>query len=131
MHRILILDSDQPLRDQLTVALSRTANTEVVVASDATELMLNVKYGRCAAVFADADLLDGDPSPVVEAVRSAVVRPMLIVASNERAEDLDPDLVTLVVRKPYDVQTVTGILLSAVLDVPPAVAHDGDSPAAN
>jgi DNA-binding response OmpR family regulator len=131
MHRILILDSDQPLREQLTVALSRAANTEVVVASDETELMLNVKYGRYAAVFADADLLDGDPSSVVEAVRSAVVRPMLIVASNERAEDLDPDLVTLVVRKPYDVQTVTGILLSAVIDAPPAAAHDGDSPAAN
>jgi DNA-binding response OmpR family regulator len=131
MHRILIFDSDQPLREQLTVALRRTANTEVVVASDAAELMLNVKYGRCAAVFADADLLDGDASPVLEAVRSAVVRPMLIVASNERAEDLDPDLVTLVVRKPYDVQTVTGILLSAVIDVPPAGAHDADSPAAN
>jgi hypothetical protein len=40
-------------------------------------------------------------------------------------------MVTLVVRKPYDVRTLTGILLSAVTQTPGGVAMDGDSPAVN
>jgi CheY-like chemotaxis protein len=131
MHRILILDFDHPLRQQLTESLRRTANTEVAVASDAEELLSRVTSGAYAAVFADGDLLDGDASRLIAAVRSSVLRPMLIIASNAKAADLDPDFVTLVVRKPYDVVTLTGVLLSAVIELPPEAGRDADSPAAN
>lgn len=127
MHRILILDVDQPLREQLIDALRRTANTEVAVAADAEELVSEVRYGSYAAVFVDGDLLSGDASRLIAAVKSSVMRPMLIIASNEKAEDLDPDFVTLVVRKPYDVLTLTGVLLSAVITMPPDSLGDGDS----
>jgi hypothetical protein len=56
---------------------------------------------------------------------------MLIIASNDKPEDLDPDLVTLVVRKPYDVLTLTGILLSALSQMPGGVAGDADSSTVN
>jgi hypothetical protein len=56
---------------------------------------------------------------------------MLIIASNEKAEDLDPELVTLVVRKPYDVLTLTGVLLSSVIQMPSGARGDGDSRVAN
>lgn len=131
MHRILILDVDQPLRDQLTDNLRRTANTEVAVAADAEELVSKVTYGTYAAVFVDGDLLDGDASRLIAAVKSSVMRPMLIIASNEKAEDLDPDFVTLVVRKPYDVLTLTGVLLSAVIKTPSDALGSGDSRVAN
>lgn len=127
MHRILILDPDQPLREQLTDALRRTANTEVAVAADAEELVSKVKYGAYAAVFVDGDLLDGDASRLIAAVKSSVMRPMVVIASNEKTEDLDPDFVTLVVRKPYDVLMLTGVLLSAVIEMPPDAGGDGDS----
>jgi DNA-binding response OmpR family regulator len=131
MHRILILDADQPLREQLTDALRRTANTEVAVAADAEELLSKVKYGAYAAVFADGDLLDGDAPRLIAAVKSSVMRPMLIIASNEKAEDLDPEFVTLVVRKPYDVLTLTGVLLSGVIQMPSDAREAGDSRVAN
>jgi DNA-binding response OmpR family regulator len=131
MHRILILDADQPLREQLTDALRRTANTEVAVAADPEELMSKVQYGSYAAVFADGDLLGGDASRLIAAVKSSVTRPMLVIASNQRAENLDPEFVTLVVRKPYDVLTLTGVLLAAVIAIPPGALGDGDSRVAN
>jgi hypothetical protein len=56
---------------------------------------------------------------------------MLVIASNQKAEDLDPDLVTLLVRKPYDVLTLTGVLLSAVMQMPTDRVQTADSPAAN
>jgi hypothetical protein len=93
--------------------------------------VLQLKYGSCAAVFVDGDLLDAGAARVIAAVRSSRVRPMLVVASNEKAEELDPDLVTLVVRKPYDVLTLTGVLLSALLEVPKDRAEDADTKAAD
>lgn len=130
MHRILILDVDQPLRDQLTDALRRTANTEVAVAADADELVSKIQYGAYAAVFVDTDLLDGDVRRLIAAVKSSVMQPMLVIASNEKTEDLDPDFVTLVVRKPYDVLMLTGVLLSAV-STPGTAGEETDSRVAN
>ncbi len=131
MHRILILDSDHPLREQLTEALRRTATAEVAVASDTEELLSNVNDGACAAVFVDGDLLDGGTSRLITAVRACTVRPMLVIASNEKAENLDPDLVTLLVRKPYDVLTLTAVLSAAVMQVPADAVNVTDSPAAH
>jgi CheY-like chemotaxis protein len=127
IHRILILDSDQPLREQLTETLRRTPNTEVSVVAGMNELVLDMKYGLYAAVFVDGDLLGGDASRLIAAVRSCLTRPMLVIASNEKAEDLDPDFVTLVVRKPYDVLMVTGVLLAAVTGPPGDAAGDADA----
>ncbi|HEV8435159.1 MAG TPA: hypothetical protein VGR95_17245 [Thermoanaerobaculia bacterium] len=128
MRRILILDRNHALRAQMIDALQRAANVEVVVVDTDVELISRIYYGIYAAVFADDDLLNDRIDEVVEAVRSAIARPMLIVASNETHRDLDADLVTLIVRKPYDVPMVTGILLSAVLGVPGGSgAAEGDS----
>lgn len=128
MRRILILDRNHALRTQMIDALQRAANVEVVVVDTDVELISRIYYGIYAAVFADDDLLNDRIDEVVEAVRSAIARPMLIVASNDTHRDLDADLVTLVIRKPYDVAMVTGILLSAVLGVPGGSgAAEGDS----
>ena len=128
MPRILILARDHALRGQLIDALQRAANIEVVVVDTGVELISRIYYGIYAAVFADDELLDDRIGEAVEAVRSAIARPMLIVASNETHRDLDADLVTLVIRKPYDVAMVTGILLSAVFGVPGGSgAAEGDS----
>jgi DNA-binding response OmpR family regulator len=128
MRRIIILDADHVMRSALVERVLRTANTEARVVADETELVSEVQSGLYSAVFADADLLDMGAPRLIDAVRSAPVRPMLVVASNARVEELDPDLVTLVVRKPYDVLTVTGVLLSAALEVTPAPPPDTDAP---
>jgi hypothetical protein len=114
MHRILLLDSEHPQRAQLTEAIARIANAEVVLVADEAELVSQVPLGAWAAIFADEELLPSGAAPLIGALRQTVVRPMLIIASNEKSTDLDPDMVTLVVRKPYDVPTLTGILLAAV-----------------
>lgn len=130
MQRILILDAETPLRAQLVAALQGTPNTDIVLASTRDELIMKVGAGLYAAVLVDAELLDSETSRLIDAVRSAILRPMLIVASNEKAEDLDPDLVTLVVRKPYDVKTLVGILSSAVTAHPAGADGKADSPSA-
>jgi DNA-binding response OmpR family regulator len=127
MHRILLLDSEHPLRPLLIETLERTANTEVVAAADEEELVSNLRFGTWAAVFVDEELLLQGPTGLIEAMRSSVVRPMLVIASSRKCDDLDPDLVTLVVRKPYDVPTLTGILVAAVV---PPMASGGKEDAA-
>ena len=127
MHRILILDSDTPLRARLVESVERTTHTEVVLAPDEDHLVAGAKFGGYAAIFANAELLGQGASRLVDAVRSAVVRPMLVIAANEKSEDLDPELVTLIVHKPYDVATLTGILLSAVQQVPGGAQPRNDS----
>ncbi len=126
MARILILDGDHDHRAELLEGLRRTSNADAVVVDTDAELISRVQYGIYEAVFADAELLKGNHALLVEAVRTAITRPMLIVASNERHRDLDGDLVTLIVRKPYDVAMVTGILLSAILGMPRPDAAGGD-----
>lgn len=128
VRRILILDADTPLRAQLVASIGKTRNVDAITVANEDELMARVGFGRYAAVFADTELLTSGPERLIDAVSRAVVRPMVIIASNEKPENLDPELITLVVRKPYDVQTVMGILLSAVMDVQPDV--DGAAEAA-
>ena len=126
MGRILILDGDHADRAQLVERLQRASNADPVIVGSDAELISRVQYGIYAAVFADADLLSENLPLLVNAVQSAIARPMLIIASNERHRDLDGDLVTLIVRKPYDVGMVTGILLSAVLRTPGLKAGEED-----
>ena len=130
MRRILVFDSDHPARSALMDVLQRHAETDVVLAGSTEELVAKLTSDAYAAVFVDGDLL-GDSAPLIAAVRSAPVRPMLIIASNDRAEDLDPDFVSLVVHKPYDVLTLTGILLAAVMETPRGRASAGESARAN
>lgn len=127
MHRILILDAS-PLRPLLVENLLRSGVAEVVAAEDEKDLLARVKFGANAAVFADSELLSDAGSALVHAIRSSSVRPMLVIAANERLEDLDPDAVTLVVRRPWDVQTLTGILLSAITQLPGSSNGPGDAP---
>lgn len=118
MARILILDTDHPHRAKLIDGLRRASHADAVVVASDAELISRVQYGIYDAVFADAELLKENLTLLVEAVRSAITRPMLILASNGTHRELDGDLVSLIVRKPYDVGMVTGILLSAILGIP-------------
>lgn len=126
MQRILILAPADPLRSQLVEAVARTGTTEAVLVADDRELIARVSFGTFAAVFADGDLLTSGAARLVDAVKSAIVRPMVVIASNEKAEDLDPEWITLVVHKPYDVLTVTGVLLSAIVRLPPSLGSAPD-----
>lgn len=129
MHRILVLDSDHPLRAELLESVLRTANTEVVIVANEEELIAKLRYGAFAAVFADAGLLTAGATRLLDAVRSAIVRPMVVIAADARASELDPDLITLIVRKPYDVKMLTGVLLSAVLEMPNVPLSQSDTSA--
>ncbi|HVG22739.1 MAG TPA: hypothetical protein VND45_01185 [Thermoanaerobaculia bacterium] len=122
MHHILILDADTPERAELADAVRRAGSADVVLASDQEELVAKVRYGPYAAVFANEQMLPNGAAPLVDAVRSAIVRPMLVIAANEKSEELDAELVTLVVRRPYDVAMLTGVLLSGSVQMRPAAA---------
>jgi DNA-binding response OmpR family regulator len=123
MNRIVVLDYDTPARAQLAAALGQIRNLDVVIAADEEELVSRLTFHSCQAVFADADLLSDAAARLVAAVREAPERPMVVIAANEKREGLDAGCVTLLVRKPYDVPMVAGILLAAV----PPLPFGGDS----
>jgi DNA-binding NtrC family response regulator len=127
MHRILLLDADHSQRTALADNLRRTADTEIVLADDAATVVAKVTEDSFAAVFADAELLGDEVAMVIASIARTATRPLLVIASSVQQETLDPDFVSLVVRKPYDVRMVTGILLSAVLQ-PPPLAGGSDGP---
>jgi len=118
MQRILVFDPDTPLRNELAEAVGRLRSAEVVLVDNEDDLVRQVTFGSHVAVFADGDLLADGGVRLVAAVRAATVRPMVVIASNVKPEALDPELITLVIRKPYDVPTLTGILLAAVVPPP-------------
>ena len=126
VHRILILDSETAVRSELIESVLSATNTEAVLVASEDELLSRIKFGLFAAVFADIDLLSEDGHRLIGAVRSARPRPMLVIGSDSRIEDLDPDVVTLVLRKPYDVKILTGVLLSAIIQAPSGVDGDTD-----
>jgi len=127
MQKILVLDPDTPLRSELAEAVGRIKNAELVIVDDEEDLVRRVKFGSHAAVFADSDLLADGGVRLIDAVRSSGVRPMVVIAANVKPEALDPELVTLVIRKPYDVRTLTGILLAAIEPPPSGAATAEDS----
>jgi CheY-like chemotaxis protein len=120
MQRIVVLDSDHPHRAALSETLG-AAGVQVTLADGVDGVLAMVAKDDLAAIFADDELLGDGAARVIGAIRAARTRPLLILASHRRADELDPDFVTLVVRKPYDVAMVVGVLLTAVLPpLPPA-----------
>jgi hypothetical protein len=126
MRKVLIFDEDYPLREALIETLRRTANVEVVVASDLMDLVAKIREDFFASVLVDTLIVGHELPRVLAAVGLATVRPLLLLVTNDRQQDLDPDLISLVVRRPYDVAMVTGILLAAVMEMPHGKPGDAD-----
>lgn len=126
MRKILILDEDYPTREALVAQLRRTTDAEIVLASSAADVVSRIREDDCSAVLVDTSLVDGDLPRVLAAVRLASWRPLVLLVTKDPHQDLDPDLISLVVRKPYEVPLVTGILLAAVTDMPNRTDGDGD-----
>ena len=118
MHRVLLLDADHPGRTLLVDSIQHTANASCVVAAGPADVVAQLGAHAFAAVFIDAALLGNATQAVLTAIHSAAHRPLVVFASNDDPAALDPELISLIVRKPYDVPTVTGILLSAILEMP-------------
>ena len=117
MRKILILDEDTPFREALVAQLHERARADVVLAADAAEVVAKIKNDDWAAVLVDTSLVDELPR-VLAAVNGASWRPLVLLVTEDPNDDLDPELISLVVRKPYEVSMVTGILLAAVTEMP-------------
>lgn len=126
MRKILILDEDNPSREALVAQLRRTTDAEILLVSTAADVVARIREDYCSAVLVDTSLIDGDLPRVLAAVRLASWRPLVLLVTRDPQQDLDPDLISLVVRKPYEVPLVTGILLAALGDMPPRLEIDGD-----
>lgn len=126
MRKILILDEDTPFREALVAQIRETARAEVVLATDDAELVTKIQNDDWAAVLVDTSLV-GELPRVLGAVNGASWRPLVLLVTQHPNDDLDPELISLVIRKPYEVGMVTGILLAAVTDVPDRIAQRGDA----
>jgi DNA-binding NtrC family response regulator len=124
VRKILILDEDTSSREALVAQLRQTANADVVLVSDAADAVARLLEDGYAAILIDTALTaDGLPC-VLAAVRRASWRPLVVLVTEHPQQELDPDLISLVVRKPYEVPMVTGILLAAITDIPQATGSD-------
>ena len=125
MRKILSLEEDTPFRDELGTQLRQLADAELVIASDTADAVARIQDDYWAAVIVDTSLVADDLPHVLAAVRRASLRPVVLLVTKDPKPDLDPDLVSLVIRKPYEVGMVVGILLAAVTNVSqPTTRHD-------
>lgn len=126
MRKIVILDEDTPFRQALVTQLRQTAHPTIVLASDAADLVGKIHEDHCAAILVDTALLADQLPHVLAAVRTAPWRPLVLLVTSDPEQDLDPELVSLIIRKPYEVGMVTGILLAAIGDMPHPPGSESD-----
>ena len=126
MRKILIFDQDTPIREALVAQLRHMASAEIVLASDAGDVVERLQSDYWAALLVDTSLLDGELPRVLAAARTAAWRPLVLLVANDTRSDLDPDLISLVVRRPYEVPMVAGVLLAAITENPHGAAGDAE-----
>jgi DNA-binding NarL/FixJ family response regulator len=125
VRKILILDEHTPGRDALVAHLRELASAEIVLAADAANAIAQLRSDDWAAVLVESSLIAIEFPSLLAALRAAAWRPLVVLVTDEPDRDLDPDLISLIVREPYDVPMVTGVLLAAITDVADGASPDG------
>jgi CheY-like chemotaxis protein len=110
--RILIVDDDAAIRT-LLVALCRRLKYESDVAADGVEALEKISGGHFDLVLLDLMMPRMNGYQVIDALRSIASRPPVIVLTahgDTRSAAANVEVVHAVLRKPFDVATLIGIM---------------------
>jgi DNA-binding response OmpR family regulator len=95
----------------------RRAGVDVDYASDLSAASAHLNGQRYAAVLIDANSTSCSSDALGTLVPQSETRPVVVLASSDSTTSYDPGLVSLIIRKPYDVQMVIGVLLACGTDL--------------
>jgi DNA-binding NtrC family response regulator len=129
-RRILLVESDESLRRLVHYVLAR-AGMDADLAADAPEAIRALAAEKYQIVVIDLAQHDGSPHDVVHALSliAPATRPVVIATGDPTMDTrLDAEVISLVVRKPYDVQALAEIVRSTLtmeLAGDPAAADEG------
>ena len=110
--RILIADDDAAIRGLLRVIAARKG-LAVDEASNGSECLSRLSKGTYEAVILDLSMPEVNGYDVIERLRTERRRPAVIVVTalpRSASTELDPDVVTCIIRKPFDVDVLASIL---------------------
>lgn len=115
-RRVLVVESDDSLRRLVQYVLAR-AGMEAAVAADAPEAIRALAAEKYQVVVIDLAHDDGTPSDVVHALSliAPASRPVVIATGDPTMDSrLDAEVISLVLRKPYDLQALAEIVRSTL-----------------
>jgi len=116
---ILIADDDAGILGLLTL-ITRRAGFEPDTARDGLEAIRKIDANDYSVIFLDLMMPRLNGYEVIEHLRTLKKRPAVIVATamNHNAP-LDPDVVHLVLRKPFDIEVVGALITEAARSLSP------------
>lgn len=113
MKRILIADDDPPLRGLLRLVGAR-AGFEVDTASNGAEALEKLKAHRYSVAVIDLMMPWMSGYELIESLASMPSRPPVVVVtalSDARLGKLDSKVVSSILRKPFDIEMLSAVLI--------------------
>ncbi len=123
-RKVLVVDDEEPIRSLMTRLLARRG-LKPDTAADGADALEKLERGGYGLILLDLMMPKRDGYEVLKALRAArLFVPVIVVSAvaERRAGDLDPFLVTAVVRKPFDIDIVAEIAAAIIA----ATVEDGD-----
>jgi len=115
-QRVLIAEADEKLRELLSKRLL-DADIFADVVADGRDALQRLAERNYAMLILDLALPVADGSMIIDRMRElpAAQRPMILVtALRGVTHTLDPDLVQIVLRKPFDVRQIAEVVASCL-----------------
>jgi DNA-binding response OmpR family regulator len=120
-RRILVVEDDDSFRSVLAGEI-RKSDLEVIEARNANEAIAAINSVTFELIVLDLKLAQSSGFAVIEHLRKSSRRPFVIVMSNfprPATHDLDPEVVQLVVQKPFEAPELSAIVEAVVKFFPP------------
>jgi CheY-like chemotaxis protein len=117
-QRVLVADDDQSIR-QLVSTIVRRERLDVDSAADGVEAIEHLKKNEYAVVLLDLMMPRLDGFGVIEWMRTnpPLIKPIIIVITayaDQRFKEVDSELVSGVLRKPFDVAELGNLVRACV-----------------
>lgn len=126
--KILIADDDPAILGLLTV-ITRRAGIEPDTARDGIEAVRKIDEHNYVVVFLDLMMPGLNGYEVIEHLRKKGTHPAVIVATaTSTPRSLDPSVVHIVLRKPFDIDIVGALIAEAAAAMEKPRARMGSGP---
>jgi CheY-like chemotaxis protein len=115
-RKVLVVDDEEPIRSLMTRLLARRGLTSDT-AADGADALVKLERGGYGLVLLDLMMPKRDGDDVLKVLRATRhFVPVIVVsaAGERRVGDLDPFLVTALVRKPFDIDIVAEIAAAII-----------------
>lgn len=118
---VLIVDDDDSLLRLMKRILSRS-NIQASTARSVEEALEQLREKKSAVVMTDWNLARGSAQPLLEHLRGAHPRPIIIVVTGAETPPLQEfaEMISIVVRKPYDALLLGELVANSLASMHPA-----------